>query len=311
MNTDQPQDGPAADDRQGGPGKPRAAKPRDEQPYIWCSRAALEKIQRAAGIGNDAAYAVAAYIALCRLSSERGNAASVRVPVKVIGSMIGLRYRKTWAVLQLLEKEARVIRSKEISPGQNDGSEYTLLSFRPYAPRCKGDPGTPLHDGASPPCTKTEQKHADSPKGKEEVGCPNPRPEARDLGQPASSEGKGAEKGYGTTASLADAKRSPVTHSAPKKGDRNPPRLRVRLTKGWDGRLGESAPEFIRGAWRRLGVSSDSCGVGNKWLRLDLKQSGLDHGAVLKWATSSDEVRELGFDRVRVVHPAGEERRKL
>jgi hypothetical protein len=151
---------PAPTEREGGPGQPRAAKPYDERPYVWCSRKAIEEIQRAAGIGHDVAFSVATYFALCRIASEGGNSAKVRVQTKVVAGMLGLRYRKTQALLKFLEDDAKVIRSADAG-GHQGGNIDELLSFRTHAPRCRGDGEEPRHGGASHPGTDLKRIRAD------------------------------------------------------------------------------------------------------------------------------------------------------
>jgi hypothetical protein len=138
-------------------------KPYDERPYVWCNRLALEKIQRHAGNGPDVSYLIAAYIALCRLSSEAGNTTLVRKPIKVIAGMIGLRYRKTQLLLAALEKEVEVIQTLPTTIGDVDGQVYRIIPMRhPVHPRA----GVDMHNGAGDPCTKSKSNHADSPKRK-------------------------------------------------------------------------------------------------------------------------------------------------
>jgi hypothetical protein len=140
-------------------------KPYDERPYVWCSRQALETIQRTAGYGPEVSYLTSAYIALCRLSSERKNLSNIRTQITVIAGFIGLRYRKTQQLLADLESKAKVIQTFQ-PDGDPGGQMYIILKLRTHAQPCRGSKSKPLHSDAGDPCTDLPSNRADSLKRK-------------------------------------------------------------------------------------------------------------------------------------------------
>src|SRR6516164_9468977 len=107
-------------------------KPSDEGRFLWLSSLSVERIVNELG-QIQAAYGIAVYVALCRLSArEKGNP-RVRATVSKIAGMARLGYRKTFEILHALETAAKVISiQSERSRGDitQPPNTYTLLACR-------------------------------------------------------------------------------------------------------------------------------------------------------------------------------------
>jgi molybdenum-dependent DNA-binding transcriptional regulator ModE len=110
--------------------------PRQEAPFIWSSRKALERISR---LGNmQGCLASQVYLALCRLSSEQQNTSAITASISVVATLAGLRYRKTWELLHQLQDEAKVIRIERnggIKSGPKESNTYYILPLAGEANR--------------------------------------------------------------------------------------------------------------------------------------------------------------------------------
>jgi len=129
-------------------------RPSDEGRFIWLSSLAAERIVNELG-ATQAAFGIAVYLALARLSSQQKNAATIQATVTKIAGMARLSYRKTFETLHALAEQAKVI---AITPGERQpgqpkqaASTYTLLALR-------------LHNRKSPDCTRDTQQTAENPK---------------------------------------------------------------------------------------------------------------------------------------------------
>lgn len=115
------------------PAKQPRGKPSEDGRFIWLASLVVERIVNELG-ATQAAFAIAVYVALARLSSQQRNAASIQAPVSKIAGMARLSYRKTFQVLHELESVAKVIQITPCAriPGdrRQAPSTYTLLSLR-------------------------------------------------------------------------------------------------------------------------------------------------------------------------------------
>lgn len=140
--------------------KPRG-RPSDEGRFIWQSSLAIERIVNELG-QTQAAYGIAVYVALTRLSSKESGNPRIEATVAKIAGMARLSYRKVFDVLKALETMAKVIaiepaeRAKG-TPAQ-PASTYVLLACRLH----KGKSGR-LHDTQPADCTGVAPSHADNP----------------------------------------------------------------------------------------------------------------------------------------------------
>jgi hypothetical protein len=147
------------------PPTPRG-KPSCDGRFVWQSSLALEKIVNELG-AVQAAYGIAVYVALCRLSSQAKNDPRVSAPISKIAGMTRLGYRKTLDILHALQSRAKVI---EIEADRQAASTYILLSTRLH-PGKSGEaaglhnvhtPGLPIVQRGV--CTRRTSSHADNPK---------------------------------------------------------------------------------------------------------------------------------------------------
>ncbi len=132
----------------------RPTKPSSEGRFVWQSSLALERITNQLG-QTQAAYGVAVYVALCRLSGKQKNNPQFAATVNKIAGMARLSYRKTFDVLSDLEDRAKVI---SIVPGarikgqaKQPENTFILLSLR-------------LHNTQPTDCTRARHSHAENPK---------------------------------------------------------------------------------------------------------------------------------------------------
>src|SRR5690349_8242828 len=90
--------------------KPRGTRGTLKQhvPYVWQSARALERIVNELG-ATDAAFGVAVYVALRRLSSKAENASSIEATIQKIAGLARISYPKASAILNALELQAKVI----------------------------------------------------------------------------------------------------------------------------------------------------------------------------------------------------------
>ena len=112
--------------------KPRG-KPSDEGRFLWLSSYAVECIVNRLGM-TQAAYGIAVYVALCRLSSKAKNNPRIQASISEIAGGARLGYRKTMEVLhELASDRIKVIAIEEQrAPGRRTQEEsfYTLLATR-------------------------------------------------------------------------------------------------------------------------------------------------------------------------------------
>jgi hypothetical protein len=141
--------------------RPRG-KPSGEGRFLWLSSLAVERIANQLG-QTQAAYGIAIYVALCRISSREKNNPQITATVSQIAGMARLGYRKTFEVLHQLADAAKVIHiATSDSPagaGRQPPNTYTLLASRLHnrkSPR--------LHNRKSPDCTGRKPSRAEIPK---------------------------------------------------------------------------------------------------------------------------------------------------
>jgi hypothetical protein len=145
------------------------SRPSDDGRFIWLSSLAAERIVNELG-QTQAAFGMAVYVALCRLSSREKNNPEICATVAKIAGLARLGYRKTFDILSALETTARVIR---ITPGERAPSDatqppntYTLLACRLHNTQSGR-----LHNTQSADCLirshrlhATAPSHAETPK---------------------------------------------------------------------------------------------------------------------------------------------------
>ena len=113
--------------------KPRARRLRDMQSaaqsggWMWMEKDALDRILLKTG-GVESGLIVATYTALCRLSSDRGNATSVTAGLAIIAKLAGCSRRTVMRALAELER-VKLIAVRRIRRGnRNDENTYFLLA---------------------------------------------------------------------------------------------------------------------------------------------------------------------------------------
>ena len=140
--------------------RPRG-KPSEDGRFIWISSLAAERIVNEFG-ATQAAFAIAVYIALARISSREKNNPVVTASVSKLAGMARLSYRKTFDILHALEA-ARLISIKggERKPGdiQKAPSSYMLLACRLHNRK-----PAKLHDMQPRSCTRRTSSRAENPK---------------------------------------------------------------------------------------------------------------------------------------------------
>jgi hypothetical protein len=118
-------------------GKPKSRRPRrplrDMQSaaqyggWLWMEKEAVDRILLKTG-GVEAGLIVSTYAALCRLASDRGNAASVTAGMSHIAKQAGCSRRTVIRALAELER-VRLIGVRRIRRGRiNDENTYFLLA---------------------------------------------------------------------------------------------------------------------------------------------------------------------------------------
>ncbi len=121
--------------------KPRG-KPSDEGRFLWLSSYAVECIVNRLGM-TQAAYGIAVYVALCRLSSKAKNNPRIQASISEIAGGARLGYRKTMEVLhELASDRIKVIAIEEQrAPGRRTQEEsfYTLLATRRHGRKSVSD----------------------------------------------------------------------------------------------------------------------------------------------------------------------------
>jgi hypothetical protein len=152
--------------------RPRG-KPSECGRFAWQSSLALERIVNELG-ATQAAFGVAVYVALCRLSSREKNTSRIQVEIAKLAGMARLSYRKTADTLKALADKAKVI---SIESGQRaEGKEqqanfFILIDFRTHNKPSIRPHNKPSSDGIRGTASRAENPK-DSLKGesKKETG---------------------------------------------------------------------------------------------------------------------------------------------
>jgi hypothetical protein len=123
----------ATEEKQSSAAKPSRGKPSAEGRFIWMAAVALERIVNKLG-ATEAAFGVAVYVALCRLSSKDRNASTIEATIQEIAGAARLSYPKTRVVLDALEEQAKVIAIERRERRKGEIKQlphlYTLIAFR-------------------------------------------------------------------------------------------------------------------------------------------------------------------------------------
>jgi hypothetical protein len=110
----------------------RSLRPRDEAPYCWFARAALEWIERSPQITNQAR-AKLVYLAGHVVEASRQGKAVYRAPKALIARHAGVSVRTVTAANAELAAAGLIVIERHFDPErkQHDVSTYTLCTVRP------------------------------------------------------------------------------------------------------------------------------------------------------------------------------------
>jgi hypothetical protein len=142
------------------PVKPRG-RPSDEGRFIWLSSLAAERIINELG-QTQAAFGIAVYVALCRISGKARNA-TIEATVQKIAGMCRLSYPKTFYILDALQDQAKVIAINRSQKRSDSGrvtqapNTYTLI-------RLNSVKAGRLNSVKAADLTGTEHSGSDNPK---------------------------------------------------------------------------------------------------------------------------------------------------
>lgn len=135
--------------------------PSSEGRFVWIASVVIERIINAFGL-THAAFAVAVYVALARLSSRDKNNPEIVATVAQIAGMANIGYRKTLETLHGLRRIG-VLHFEESAPRKEAKRQpvnrYVLLSGRLPARKPRGIP-----EGSHRDCTRRTSSRAENPK---------------------------------------------------------------------------------------------------------------------------------------------------